>query len=222
MYNLQGKIRPTQHVRFPRQSTYTRHMLPAGGPRTWQPFVSHWQGWTDALLTRKNAPDSTSQPDWVVRRTRLRFSPNTAIKAMRLSQAPVDGRLLGLLGSYHWYAIGTFNTCLQVPTPRSLTDTGRGYHIENLGIATTLSALPFRGFTDPPNGPAQSQIIHTTFTNWTGEGTSPKSREWEPPLDFYYNQPSKHNITNGKPPQDGGKDKPEGRSQCIYGTIQLL
>jgi hypothetical protein len=39
--------------------------------------------------------------------------------------------------------IGIFNTCSQVPTPRSLTNTGEGYHIENLEIATTLPALPF-------------------------------------------------------------------------------
>jgi hypothetical protein len=64
----------------------------------------------------------------------------------------------------------------------------------------------------PLNGPAQSQIIHKS-TNWTGEGINPKSHEWEPPLDFYRNLPSKHSIANGKPPQDGGnQDKPEGRS----------
>jgi hypothetical protein len=91
---------------------------------------------------RKNAPNSTSQPGWVVRGTHLRFSPDTAIKAMRLSQTPVDGRLLGLPGPYHRHVIGTFNTCLRVPTPRSLTDTGGGYHIENLGISTTLSRPP--------------------------------------------------------------------------------
>jgi hypothetical protein len=48
------------------------------------------------------------------------------------SQTPVDGRLLGLPGPYHRHAIGTFNTCSRVPTPRSLIDTGEGYHIETL------------------------------------------------------------------------------------------
>jgi hypothetical protein len=32
MYTLQGKTRPTRHVRFPRQSTYAQHTLPAGSP----------------------------------------------------------------------------------------------------------------------------------------------------------------------------------------------
>jgi hypothetical protein len=151
MYTLQGKTRPIQHIHFRRQSTYARRTLPAGGPRTWKPFATHQQGWTDALLLRKSAPDSTSKPSWVVRETRLSFSSNTAIEAVRLSQAPVDGKLLGLPGPYHRYVIGTFNTCSRVPTPQSLTDTGGGYHIENLTIATTLS-LPFpsEGFIDPP------------------------------------------------------------------------
>jgi hypothetical protein len=155
MYTLQGKTRPIQHVHFRCQSTYARRTLPAGSPRTWKPFVSHQQGWTDALLLRKSAPDSTSKPSSVVRETHLSFSPNTANGAVRLSQAPVDGKLLGLSGLYHRHMIGTFNTCSRVPTPRSLTDTGGGYHIENLTIATTLS-LPFpsEGFIDPPNGPA--------------------------------------------------------------------
>jgi hypothetical protein len=164
MYNLQEKTRPTQHVRFPSQSTYARRTLPTGGPYTWQPFVSHQQGWTDALLPRKSALNSTSHPGWVVRETRLSFSSNTTIEAVRLSQAPVGGRLLGLPNPYHRHAIGTFNTCSRVPTPRSLTDAGEGYHIENLEIDTVLS-LPFlsEDSTDPPNGPARSQIIHTTF-----------------------------------------------------------
>jgi hypothetical protein len=151
MYTLQGKTWPTWHVRFPCQSTYARCTLPADSPRTWQPFTNHRQGWTDALLPRKSAPDSTSQPGWVVRGTHLSFFPNIAIEAVCLSQAPVGSRLLGLPGPYHWNEIGTFNTCSRVPTHRSLTDTRGGYHIENLRIATTLSPpLPSEGSTDPP------------------------------------------------------------------------
>jgi hypothetical protein len=124
MYTLQGKTQPTRHVHFPRQPTYARRMLPASGLRMWQPFMSHQQDWTDALLLTKSAPDSTSQPGWVVHGMRLNFSPNTAIETVCLSQAPVDGRLLGLSDPYHQHAIGTFNTCSRVPTPRSLIDAG--------------------------------------------------------------------------------------------------
>jgi hypothetical protein len=158
MYNLQGETRPTHHVCFPCRSMYARRTLPMGGPRTWQPFTLTQQSWTNSLLLRKTGLNSTSQPR--LSGTQLSFSPNTTIEAMRLSQTAIDNRLLGLLGPYHRHAISTFNTCSWVLTPRSLTDTGGGYHIENLGIAIALS-LPFpsEGSTDPPNGPAQSQII---------------------------------------------------------------
>jgi hypothetical protein len=73
---------------------------------------------------------------------------------MSLSQAPIDDRLLALPGPYHRYVIGKFNTCSRVPTPRPLTNTARGYHIENLRIATTLSPpFPFEGSTDPLMAP---------------------------------------------------------------------
>jgi hypothetical protein len=50
-------------------------------------------------------------------------------------------------------SIREFNTCSRVPTPRSLTDTGGGYHIENPRIATTLSPpFPSEGSIDPSNG----------------------------------------------------------------------
>jgi hypothetical protein len=48
------------------------------------------------------------------------------------SQTSVDSRLLGLPGPYHQHAIGTFNTCSRVPTPRYLTDTSGGYTTEIL------------------------------------------------------------------------------------------
>jgi hypothetical protein len=92
-------------------------------------------------------------------------------EAVHLSQASVGGRLLGLPGTYHRHAIDTFNTCSRVPTHWSLTDTGEGYHIKNLRIATTPSPpFPSEGSTDPPNGPVGSQIIHNNYQfNWRGK-----------------------------------------------------
>jgi hypothetical protein len=123
------------------------------------------------LLPIKGVPDSTSQPGWMAHGTRLSFSPKTVIEAIGLGQASVDNRLLGLPGPYHRHAISTFNTCSRVSTPRSLTDTDGGYHIENLRITTSLS--PFflsEGSTDPPNGPVRSQIIHNNYElNWRGK-----------------------------------------------------
>jgi hypothetical protein len=160
MYTLQWKIRLTRHVRFPRQSTYTGvHFLRVVPVRGNLSRVTN-RVELILLLLRKSAPDSTSQLDWVAHGTRLSFSLKIVIEAVGLSQTPVDGRILGLLGPYLRHAIGTFNTYSRVPTHRSLTDTGGGYHIENFKIDTTLS-LPFpsEGSTGPPNGPARSPFL---------------------------------------------------------------
>jgi hypothetical protein len=53
------------------------------------------------------------------------------------SQASINGRLLGLLGPYHQYVIGTFNTCGRGPTEQSLTDTGGGYNLRGVGFPRT-------------------------------------------------------------------------------------
>jgi hypothetical protein len=183
-----------------KHDTYASHAsprtLPVGDPHTWQPFISHQQRWRDPTAPEKKGSRHKPQPGWVIRRSATNFLSQHSHWSSNESQTSVDNRLLGLLGPYHRHAIGTFNTCSRVPTPQSITNTGGGYHIENLGIATTLSPpFPSEGSTDPPNGLAWSQIIRTTSTNWTGEGTSPKSHEWEPPLDFYHNLPSTHSMS---------------------------
>jgi hypothetical protein len=62
-------------------------------------------------------------------------------RAVGQSQAPVDNRLLGLPGPYHRYAIGTFNTCSQGPTERSLIDTVGGYNLVGAGLPHTHSPI---------------------------------------------------------------------------------
>jgi hypothetical protein len=52
----------------------------------------------------------------------------STIEVVGLRQASVDNGLLGLPGTYHQHAIGTFNTCSQELTHRSLTDTGGDYN----------------------------------------------------------------------------------------------
>jgi hypothetical protein len=112
------------------------------------------------LLPRKSAHDSTSQPGWVAHGTCLSFSLKTVIEAVGLSQGLVDSPLLGLPGPYHRHAISTFNTCSRIPTPRSLTDTSRGYHIENIRIVTIVSPpFPSEGSTDPPKWPRLVSIF---------------------------------------------------------------
>jgi hypothetical protein len=67
------------------------------------------------------------------------FSPTIANEAVRKRHASVDNQLLGLPGSYHWHAIGTFNTYSQGPTYQSLTDTGDGYNLEGVELSHTTS-----------------------------------------------------------------------------------
>jgi hypothetical protein len=55
---------------------------------------------------------------------------------------------------------GTFDTYSQVPTHRSLTDTGEGYRIKNLRITTSLSPpFPSECSTGPPNWPQPVSIL---------------------------------------------------------------
>jgi hypothetical protein len=58
------------------------------------------------------------------------FSPKPASEAVGESQHLLTTCYLVYWAHKHQHAIDTFNTCSWVPTPRSLTDTGGGYHIE--------------------------------------------------------------------------------------------
>jgi hypothetical protein len=133
MYTMQGKTRPTQHVRFSRQSMYARRTLPAGGPRTWQPFMSHRQSWTESLLLRKRAPDTIhSMPtDRSVGPypVSLPSQPMNQWRKTNIYQQQATRQT----------SIDTFNTCSRGPTHQCLTDTGRGY---NLGGADLPHTTP--------------------------------------------------------------------------------
>jgi hypothetical protein len=135
MIRIDGEICYTWHVCFPRQSTYATRMLSAGGPRIWQPFTLTQQSWTDSLLPRKSAPDSTFQPGWVAHGTLLSLSPkhNHWISVLKINiywwTCYID-----LLGPYHQHLISTFNTCSQGPTHWFLTDTGGGYNLKGAGL----------------------------------------------------------------------------------------
>jgi hypothetical protein len=59
--------------------------------------MSCQQGWIDALLLRKSALNSISPPSWVAHGARFSFSLNTTTEAVRLSQAHIDSKLLGLV-----------------------------------------------------------------------------------------------------------------------------
>jgi hypothetical protein len=114
------------------------HMLPMDSPSTWQPFMSHRQSWTESLLSRKmNSRPHPQHAGWPICGSPSSFSPTLNQWSSGESQSSIGSRLLGLLGPYHQYAIGTFNTCSRGPIHRSLIDTGGGYNLEGTGFSHT-------------------------------------------------------------------------------------
>jgi hypothetical protein len=147
MCTLQGKTWPTWHICFPCQSTYARCTLPAGSPHTWQPFTSTQQSWIDSLLSWKSAPDSTSQPGWVVHGTRLSFSPNTAIETVQLSHTSVDEQATRFTGPISPACDRYVQYLLTGTNPSVLNWHRQGLpHGNPQNSHNTLPALPFRGF----------------------------------------------------------------------------
>jgi hypothetical protein len=139
MYTLQGKIRPTCHTlstlspRMVHDHTYLTQSIYSNLS------YSHQQIWTDPLHPRKRAPDiihsTTAIGSTGLYPASLPQQPKSSGEKLTL----VDNRLPGLPGSYHWYAIGTFNTCSRGPTERSWIDTDGGYNLEGAGSPHTQS-----------------------------------------------------------------------------------
>jgi hypothetical protein len=158
-----GKTWYTWHACFSRQSTYATRTLLAGCPRMWQPFTLTQQSWTDSLLSRKSAPNSNSQPNWVASGTRFSFSPkhnhwSSALKPNIYWRTSY----IGLLGSYHQHVISTFNTYSRGPTHWSITNIDGRYNLGDVGLphhtprSSQPTVLPFS-----PKGHAWSQVTES-------------------------------------------------------------
>jgi hypothetical protein len=86
---------------------------------------------------------------WPIRRFPPSFSTLLASEAVEVKPSIYwQMGYIGLLGLYLQHVISTFNTCLQVPTPRSLTNTDGGYNL--------------RGADFPHHSPhpSQSTVLH--------------------------------------------------------------
>jgi hypothetical protein len=160
MYTLQGKTRPTQHVRFTRQSTYARHTLPAGSPRTWQPFTSHWYSWTESLLSRKRAPDiiHSIPTDWSTGPYPVSL-PSQPMKQWRkpnIYRRQATRLTRPISPVCYWYV----QYLLMGTNPLVLHRHRQGLPHRNLEIATTLSPpFPSECSTDPPKWPHPVSIL---------------------------------------------------------------
>jgi hypothetical protein len=149
-----------------------------------------------SLLSKKGSRHNRQHVYWPIRGSVPSLSPKSTNEEIDLSQASVDDNLLGLLSPYHQQAIGTFNTCSWEPTHRSLTDTGGGY---NLGGADFPHTTP--QFSQPVvspfhlRAPPDLRLSIQQLSIELEKKTNPKSREWEPPLNFYHNLTSKRNTS---------------------------
>jgi hypothetical protein len=148
MYTLQGK--PNIHDTY---AFYTSpRTLPVGNPRTWQPFTLTQWSWTDPTAPDKNGFRHNPQhADWLIRRFTTQFLSQHNPWSSRLKPSIYWWACyINLLGPYHQHVISTFNTCSQVPTYRSLIDTGEGYNIGGVGF--------------PHHTPRSSQLMVLRFS----------------------------------------------------------
>jgi hypothetical protein len=138
MYTLHEKIRPTRHTHL----TLSPRMVPDHTYLTWSThsnlsWVADRFGRIPLLLRKKGSWHNPQHAGWPIRGFVPSFSPKPTNEAVPLSQALVDNKLLGLLGTYHQHAISMFNTCSRGLTHRSLINTGGGYSLEGVGFPQT-------------------------------------------------------------------------------------
>jgi hypothetical protein len=159
MYTLQGKTWPTRYVCFPCQSMYAPHTLPVGSPRTWQPFTSHQQHWTDHTAPEKKGSWHNPQPDRVIRRSATQFLSQDNHWSSNESQAYVDNML-------HWFTDTIIPACdryvhylLTGANPSVLNQHKWGlqpwryWHARTHSLTFLTDGLPFS-----PSSPARSEV----------------------------------------------------------------
>jgi hypothetical protein len=120
------------------------HVCPVYASYGQSPYVATFHE-SSTELDRVTAPEkkgSRHNPQhigWPIRGSILSFSPESTNEVVEKAKISMNSRLLGLPGSYHRHAIGTFNTCSRGPTHPSLTNTSGGYNIGGAGLPHTHS-----------------------------------------------------------------------------------
>jgi hypothetical protein len=161
MYTLQGKTRHTQHVCFPRQSTYVTRMLPAGGPCMWHPFASHQQRCTDPTAPEKKGSWHNPQcVGWPIHGSTTQFLSQDKNLSGNESQASVGNMLHQFTGpitpACDWY----IQYFLAGVNPSVLNRHMRELQSWRCRLATSHSpTFPTDGLHFPHTGPARSQVI---------------------------------------------------------------
>jgi hypothetical protein len=146
------------------------HVRPAYASCVQSPYVATFHE-SSTELSRPTAPEkkgSRHNPQRNADRSAGPYPASLLSQSMKQwgqSQASINGRLLGLLGPYHQYVIGTFNTCSRGPTERSLTDTCGCYNFGGAALPHTysptfLTSCPHFPLVAPP-GLQFNQVLTT-------------------------------------------------------------
>jgi hypothetical protein len=134
-----GETQPTRHM----LSTLSLRMAHDHTYLTWSTYsnlsYNHQQIWTDPLHPRRRAPDTIHSTPAIWSAGPYPASLPQQPKSSGEKSTHVYNWLIGLPGSYHRHAIGTFNTCSRGPTERSLIDTGGGYNLGGAVLPHTHS-----------------------------------------------------------------------------------
>jgi hypothetical protein len=127
MYILQGKTRSTCYtlstLDLHRVSDPTSHVVHMGNLLLVSMRMKH------APTPRRSLGDRRQTGPAVVLGHLIPL-PHDILGVGERGFSQVVTQLHQLTGPISQHAIGTFDTCSQVPTPRSLTDTGEDYHTE--------------------------------------------------------------------------------------------
>jgi hypothetical protein len=114
-----------------------------------------------SALEKKGSWHNPQRVGWPICGSIPSFSLEPANEARGVRQAPIGDQLLGLPGSYHRHAIGTFNTCSRGLIHRSLTDTDGGYNLVGVGLPQTHSlTFPTNCLHFPLMAPPGLQFNH--------------------------------------------------------------
>jgi hypothetical protein len=158
--------------------------------------MSHQQCWTDTAAPEKKCsrlhlsvrlsgpwdpPQFLSQHSHWSSRLKLNICWRQATR--------LNGSISSVCNLYVQYLLVGGNSSV-------LSRHGRGCNLRGVSLPhhTSRSSQPMV-LHFPPKGTARSQVIHPIIINRTTKGTKPKSREWEPPLNFYCNLSSKHSMS---------------------------
>jgi hypothetical protein len=142
MYILQEKTRPTWHT----LPTLSPRMVQDHTYLTWSTYSNPFAKSSTELssVTAPEKKDSWHNPQhvgWPIHGSIPSFSPESTNEAVGVKPSICWRRLLVLPDSYHRHAIGAFNTYSRGPTYRSLTDTGGGYNVGDVGLPHITSWL---------------------------------------------------------------------------------